>query len=194
MTFSFLPSSPCKWNEFHFDLTLLTDGKGNEVSWSIMDTFTADIALSGSGYTDYSQVTVEQCLPSKCYTFVINDSGSDGLCCAFGTGGYSVRINGLKIASGSSFGSQDRYDLKCMGGFTSRPTARPTRKPTTSKPVVENLTSEPSATPSLVPVEVNMLSLRLLRLYMQISLSLSLSINTKVTIVTGSNTCTDSSL
>ena len=149
MTFSFLPSSPCQPNEVHFELTLLTDGKGSEVSWYIMDTNTYSIALSGSGCNNYTQNTVEQCLPAKCYTFIIDDFGDDGLCCAFGTGGYSVRLNGLKVASGMSFGSKDVRDLQCMGGATRRPTSKPTPKPSTARP-----TAQLSATPTSAPVEV----------------------------------------
>eukprot|EP00984_Skeletonema_dohrnii_P005658 scaffold1996_cov120-Skeletonema_dohrnii-CCMP3373.AAC.5 len=40
MTFSILLSSPCLPGEVHFELTLLTDGKGNEVSWSFVETCT----------------------------------------------------------------------------------------------------------------------------------------------------------
>ncbi|KAL3823703.1 hypothetical protein ACHAXA_007274, partial [Cyclostephanos tholiformis] len=155
MTFSFLPSSPCQPNEVHFELTLLTDGKGNEVSWSIVDSNTYSNALAGSGYVNYAQSKIEQCLPVKCYTFIIYDAGDDGLCCAFGTGGYSVRLNGLKVASGKSYGSKDVRDLPCLGGATRRPTSKPTPKLSTARP-----TAQPSATPTSAPVEVGSLILR----------------------------------
>ncbi len=149
MTFSFLPSSPCQPNEVHFEFTLLTDGKGNEVSWYIIDAYASSIALSGSGYNNYAQISVEQCLPAKCYTFVIDDAGDDGLCCAFGSGGYSVRLNGLKVASGMSFGSKDVRDLQCKGGATRQPTSKPSPEPITARP-----TAQLSATPTSGPVEV----------------------------------------
>lgn len=145
MTFSVLLSSPCQPGEVHFELTLLTDGKGNEVSWSLSETYTNEIVLAGELYDNYNQYTVEKCLPAKCYTFTINDSGNDGLCCAHSAGGYSVRLNGQKLASGNEFGNQDVTELKCIGV---PPTMTPTRTPT--KPT-NSPTLQPSAMPSLSP-------------------------------------------
>mmetsp|Transcript_41493 Transcript_41493/g.72920 ORF Transcript_41493/g.72920 Transcript_41493/m.72920 type:complete len:590 (+) Transcript_41493:686-2455(+) len=140
MTFSFLPVSPCQPNEVHFELTLLTDGKGNEVSWALTETYTDSVAQSGSGYGNYAQNNVSECLPAKCYTFAINDAGNDGLCCNFGYGGYGVRLNGLKVASGNTYGSLDGNDLRCMIPTTSPPTLAPIK-----------LTTAPSDMPSVAP-------------------------------------------
>jgi len=127
MSFSFLPSSPCQPGEIHFSLALVTDEKGNEVSWALLETYTGSIALSGNGYTNNEQTNVGTCLPTICYTFVINDTGNDGLCCAFGDGGFVVRINGVKVAIGNEFGSTDKHDLPCIRPPTSSPTtATPT--------------------------------------------------------------------
>ncbi|KAL7497600.1 hypothetical protein ACHAWT_005678 [Skeletonema menzelii] len=145
MTFSILPSSPCQPDEVHFELTLLTDGKGNEISWSLSETHTNKMVLAGELYDSYSQYKVEECLPAKCYTFTIKDRGNDGLCCAHSVGGYSVRLNGQKLASGNEFGSQDETDLKCIGV---PPTMTPTRTPT--KPT-QSPTLQPSAKPSISP-------------------------------------------
>jgi len=145
MSFSLL-QSPCQPDEVHFDLTLLTDGYGNEASWILFETFTTAVALSGDLYDSYSQYNVERCLPAKCYTFIIHDSGNDGLCCDYGTGGYSVRLNGLKLASGNEFGSQDETDLKCL---SVPPTMMVTRAP--SKPTTKHPTLRPSVPPSVRP-------------------------------------------
>jgi hypothetical protein len=127
MSFSFLPSSPCQLGEIHFSLALVTDGKGNEVSWALIETYTGSIALSGNGYNNNEQTNVGTCLPTICYTFVVNDTGNDGLCCAFGDGGFVVRINGVKVAIGNEFGSTDEHDLPCIRRTTSSPTtATPT--------------------------------------------------------------------
>ena len=124
MTFSILTSSPCEYNEVYFDLLLLTDGAGDEVSWSLIATSTNNIVLSGSDYSSYMQVNVAQCIPSDCYIFVINDSGGDGLCCELGLGGFSVRLNGQKLASGTEFGYPEEFDLQCL----LTPTVSPTPK------------------------------------------------------------------
>ena len=124
MTFSVLTSSPCQYNEVYFDLLLLTDGAGDEVSWSLMATSTNNIVLSGSDYSSYTQVNVVECIPSDCYTFVINDSGGNGLCCELGLGGFSVRLNGRKLASGTEFGYQEEFDLQCLLTPTVSPTSK----------------------------------------------------------------------
>jgi len=153
MTFSILPSSPCQPDEVHFELTLLTDGKGNEVSWTLTETYGNELALSGDLHNSYSQYEVDECLPAKCYTFTIIDSGNDGVCCDHGFGGYSVRLNGQKLASGNEFSSQDETDLECIAV---PPTMMPTRTPTkpTQSPTLHPLAQPsvgPSASPSLEP-------------------------------------------
>ena len=150
MTFSLLPSSPCQPNEIHFDMTLLIDGKGNEVSWTLTETYTDELALSGDIYSSYSQYNVEECLPARCYTFTISDTGNDGLCCDHGYGGYSVRLNGLKLASGNQFSSQDKTDLECISvPPTVKPLVAPSKSPT-AKPTAAP-TSSPSTSPSFEP-------------------------------------------
>lgn len=114
MKFSILTSSPCQTGEVYFDLLVLTDGKGYEVSWSLISTTTDDVVLSGGGYSSYTPVNIVQCIPASCYAFIITDSGADGLCCEHGYGGYSVRMNGLKLGSGNDFGAMDEVNLQCV--------------------------------------------------------------------------------
>ena len=123
MTFSFLPSSPCQPDEIHFSLALATDGNGDEVSWSLKESYTGAIVLSGNGYNNNERSSVDTCLPAQCFTFFINDTGNDGLCCSFGTGGFVVRMNGLKVATGNEFGSSDEHNLPCIRPPTSAPTS-----------------------------------------------------------------------
>ncbi|KAL7548152.1 hypothetical protein ACHAWF_011443 [Thalassiosira exigua] len=144
MTFSFLPSSPCRTDEIYFDLTLVTDGKGHEASWTLSELHSGDVALSGGGYGSYAQTSVSECVPARCYAFEIRDSGNDGLCCDFGVGGFGVRLNGLKVASGNTYGSRFQADLRCMIPPTAAPTEAPTRP--TGAPSMA-----PSASPSTEP-------------------------------------------
>ena len=130
MQFSILTSATCKTGEIYFDLLLLTDGKGQEVAWILSETMTDAVVLSGGGYSSYTQNNVAQCIPANCYRFVITDSGGDGLCCDQGYGGYSVRLNGLKLAAGNSFGDREEVDLQCL----LTPTASPTTEVRSSYP------------------------------------------------------------
>lgn len=136
MTYSFLPSSPCRPNEIHFDLLLLTDGKGNDVSWQLKETHSDSVVLTGDGYGNYARESVTRCLPAKCYTFTIHDAGGDGLCCSRGYGGYSIRLNGLKMASASIFESEDEQILQCVGVH---PSVSPTPSPLKVSLFVDNL-------------------------------------------------------
>lgn len=143
MKFSILTSSPCHHGEVHFDLLLLTDGKGSEVGWSLRETSTNKVMLAGKNYSSYKQINVVQCLAANCYTFLIADAGGDGLCCDHGRGGYVVKLNAFKMAAGSTFGSQDEVDLQCLMTPTGSPTA-------TSRP-----SSNPSDIPSISPTDEN---------------------------------------
>jgi hypothetical protein len=181
MTFSILTSSPCASGEVYFDLLLLTDGKGYEISWTLSETITGNVLLTGSGYSSYEQNSKVQCIPANCYTFTIIDAGGDGLCCNAGYGGYSVRLNGLKLASGNEFGAQDEVDLTCLLTPTMSPTVEvsysytlhqsitklsvfsrwfvtwpqptfsPSKSPTLSPTVSQMPTEIPSETPSMNP-------------------------------------------
>lgn len=124
MQFSILISSPCQFNEIYFELLLLTDGKGDEVSWMLTESSTDTVVLSGDGYSSYSQTNIAQCLPANCYTFWINDLGGDGMCCDYGYGGFYVQLNGLRAASGNDYGNQYEVDLPCL----LTPTASPSMK------------------------------------------------------------------
>jgi hypothetical protein len=87
-------------------LTILTDNYGNETTWDIRDSNNTNIA-SGGPYNN--RVTINQTinLPNNdCYTFTINDSEGDGICCSYGIGNYSLKtLGGTTIIQGGSFGS-----------------------------------------------------------------------------------------
>jgi hypothetical protein len=59
-------------------------------------------------------------LPTGCYTFTINDSYGDGICCTYGSGNYALKdAAGTTLASGSTFTSSASHNF-CVGGATSR--------------------------------------------------------------------------
>ena len=98
----------------HYDcqsqLTLLLtmDGAPYQVSWAITSS-SGQIMTSGNSYGSnaaFQQLEIPICLPEGCYTFSIQDSGNNGLCCQYGQGGYQLLAeNGTMLASGTSFGS-----------------------------------------------------------------------------------------
>ncbi|MBP7513740.1 MAG: PKD domain-containing protein [Flavobacteriales bacterium] len=74
------------------DVEITFDNYPGEVSWTLTDDDGQDVHLSGL-YTSLdanSSVQEHVCLPEGCYTFTINDTFGDGLCCGSGPGSYTV--------------------------------------------------------------------------------------------------------
>jgi len=91
------------------DLILQTDNYGPETSWVIYSMDGDEIA-TGAGYGPIFNPTLfeEQiCVPDTCVEFVIYDSQDDGMCCDYGEGYYSLSYNGVELASGGEFTSQE---------------------------------------------------------------------------------------
>ena len=107
-------------NIFYFDqstsyetslvtLNLVTDNYASETTWALTDS-SDNIVAQGGGYTNNSTTSLEIEIPSsdECYTFTINDAYGDGICCAYGTGSYSITDDsGNVIFSGGQFGSTE---------------------------------------------------------------------------------------
>ncbi len=90
-------------------LNLVTDNYASETSWELTDSFGNIIALNGS-LSNASTYTTEIEIPTsdECYTFTINDTYGDGICCAYGVGSYSITDDsGNTIISGGEFSSVD---------------------------------------------------------------------------------------
>jgi hypothetical protein len=106
-------------------LTILLDNYPEETSWSITDAGGGTVANGGTygSQPDGSTVVESICLNDGCYTFTINDSFGDGLCCGFGIGNYSLTsADGSLLASGGEFGSSESTPF-CIasGGLCASP-------------------------------------------------------------------------
>ena len=56
---------------------------------------------------DGSTFTETNCLEVGSYTFTINDTYGDGICCRYGSGNYSLTASGTVLASGGSFAKSE---------------------------------------------------------------------------------------
>jgi len=94
-------------------VNLLTDDYPAETSYIVTDQSTGDVVLSATGFNVTGQLFIESlCLNDGCYTFTIQDSYGDGICCGFGEGGYEiVDNNGSIIADGGEFTSAESVDF-----------------------------------------------------------------------------------
>jgi flagellar hook assembly protein FlgD len=85
-------------------VALRTDNAPSETTWEIKNSLNVVIA-SGGPYPEanklYQQtITLPQ---ADCYSFIITDTGGNGICCSSGNGGYEVSSNGTTLKQGGSF-------------------------------------------------------------------------------------------
>ena len=88
------------------DVSVTFDDHPGEISWTITDDEGQDVHLSGLYVSLGAGSTIEEhvCLPEGCYTFTINDTYGDGLCCTAGEGSYTVTNAELgQLATGGEF-------------------------------------------------------------------------------------------
>lgn len=98
-------------------VTILTDNYPAETTWSVTDA-AGNVIAAGGPYEAAGTEYVEQvCVDAGCYTFTINDSFGDGICCTYGEGSYSVTSNGSILAAGGEFATSESTEI-CLGsGF-----------------------------------------------------------------------------
>ena len=93
-------------------VSITFDNYPEETAWTIAEQGTGTVVASGGPYPGASG-TFEQTvnLPDGCYTYTINDAFSDGICCAYGDGSYSVTCSIITHASGGTFGASESTDF-----------------------------------------------------------------------------------
>jgi bacillolysin len=97
-------------------LTLKFDNYPEETSWQIKSG--ATVVASGGTYgaqADGSTLVVNVTLNNACYDLVMLDAYGDGMCCAYGSGSYSLKAGTTVLASGGSFASSQTTAF-CVGG------------------------------------------------------------------------------
>lgn len=103
-------------------LSLTTDQHGSETSWTITDSNNAEQG-SGSNLSNSTSYNEHICLADGQYTFTINDSYGDGICCNYGNGSYDLSLAGTSLASGATFTqSESKTFILGNGGGDGNPT------------------------------------------------------------------------
>ena len=112
-----LDDGSCLAEGLDFVLTLNLDNYPGETTWTLTDSTGATVASGGPYGAAGGSVTESFCAAEGCYTFTIFDSFGDGICCAYGTGDYSLTVDGATVASGGEFGDLEATTF-CVGvGF-----------------------------------------------------------------------------
>merc|ERR1712226_480328 len=138
--------TPCIANDFK--LTITTDNYPEETTWTLLDQCNNEEFAQGGPYSNQNTQFVEEgCIPDGKYTFTINDSFGDGICCSYGSGSYILEYNGNIVKEGGSFAGSES---STFGSCGAPPTAAPTAAPTTAP--VPAPTTSPVPPPTEPPV------------------------------------------
>ena len=92
-------------------INIITDNYPGETTWELeLDNISI---RSGGPYSttgNQGDVVIPN-MPNGDYTFIINDSYGDGICCSYGIGSYTISVNGNNIASGGDFDTIDTVNF-----------------------------------------------------------------------------------
>jgi len=102
-----------------FTIEILTDNYPGETSWDLVhvdaDTVVGSIT-TGELADQMTLYTWDFELASGGYIFTIYDTFGDGICCAYGEGYYSLKLDGNEIASGGEFGASESFTFNTSDG------------------------------------------------------------------------------
>jgi hypothetical protein len=110
-----LPVAPANYTYTSYKFRLQQDLWGSETTWDLKNSSGTTI-YSGGPYSDKSALPLPALISStwtltnnQCYTFTINDSAGDGLCCTDGNGYYDIKTNSgsVIVKSGAAFTSSE---------------------------------------------------------------------------------------
>ena len=92
-------------------LTITFDNYPEETSWTLKNSGGSTVASGGTyaSQADGSTLVISiDDLADDCYVFTILDAYGDGICCSYGSGSYSLEVDGGSVlASGGSFTSSE---------------------------------------------------------------------------------------
>lgn len=86
------------------------DSYPGETAWELRNVDTGSTLLEqlqDDVTTEFVTITDSVQVPAGIYRFEITDSFSDGICCGYGNGSYTVSVNGETVGSGGDFGRRD---------------------------------------------------------------------------------------
>jgi len=100
---------------------LTTDDYASETSWEFRDA-TGAVLYSSAGQTYANNTSYNEVFDvasDQCYSFVLNDSYGDGICCGFGQGSYELTTDdGTVIFSGGNFGASEETEISVLGSLS----------------------------------------------------------------------------
>ena len=110
-------------------VVLLTDNYPQETSWSLSDDTASVVATGGPYETSAVEEVTLLCLEPGCYSFTVNDSYGDGICCAYGNGSYTLTLGGNDLATGGDFADSETTEFCIESGIGCTDLMRATMNP-----------------------------------------------------------------
>ena len=100
--------SGCNENDqskkLNLTLVINTDRFADELSWNLVNS-KHEVVRSGSGYESNTEYQIPIGIDPGGYRFEIKDSGTDGICCTYGSGSFKLYLEGdLIVDDSGSFG------------------------------------------------------------------------------------------
>jgi hypothetical protein len=92
-------------------IQIIPDNYPTETSWSLYDDVTNVRLDTGSAVGD--TICVDS---SHCLRFTIYDVYGDGICCTYGNGSYTLKLNGSTVTTGAHFGHSETTYFNCPQG------------------------------------------------------------------------------
>lgn len=100
----------CPPGQKEVTVSIVTDRYGDETTWSLTGPGGSPQYANGGPYTlaaangAYPQTPITVCIPDGAeLLFTINDSYGDGMCCAYGAGGWTITVDGTDVSTGGTF-------------------------------------------------------------------------------------------
>ena len=101
--------------------TILTDEYPEETTWEVTNESGTTIMSGGPYSSSGSTYSETACVETGCYDVTINDSYGDGICCAYGTGSYTITSDGNTLVSGGEFVSTETTNFCVTAGTNDTP-------------------------------------------------------------------------
>ncbi len=101
----------------NIELSITLDNYPEETSWTIKDASGTTVESGGTygSQPDGSTINLEFNLNPGDYTFTINDTYGDGICCGYGSGSYTLSSGSTIIITGGNFGASESTSF-CVEG------------------------------------------------------------------------------
>lgn len=107
-------------------LVLTFDAYPSETTWALKNAYGQQVDTGSNYGGSQARQTIEKSLNISGdgnYTFTIEDSSGDGICCTFGTGRYKlVSSDGILIKDGGQFGTKETTSFCIKTGGSTGPT------------------------------------------------------------------------